>query len=455
MQTSVAPPRRRWIASRVVLPLLAVVLGCEVAVLALEPSLPPVVDHSTRDYEAKIEQMDALAASGGADVVFAGTSQVMFSVDPAVLEDSGAAWSSYNAAVPGGVPTINAHWLLDEVVPRIQPSTVVYGIGPIDLHRTATTMELEERYYASRSVRDDLLGRLERWTAGVSALVRNRESLRQPDVIVKSALDRVRGRTQASAIEEITAFRGLDAGGHASQFDPHKFTTDRFPIAPQDLADYSVGPEVMQAIEETVVELHDRGIDVVLLALPVADEMAGWLPGGTDDIERAMDALRDVAARTDTPILDLATGMSDEFWFADPMHLNRVGASVFNAALASVFSDADDRLESVAASWTGGALVTSDIRRSAAVVRAAQALYPRLDLAAAAPDAEDPLRPDQAGDGPPIEVPDGVVPDPSDGGPVSPPDLPVPTSVPPSLPVPTPTVPVPTVSVPTTIDLPG
>lgn len=447
----------RRIPLRILVPLMAVVLASEVVVRVIDPALPVPIDHSTRDYVAKIDQMDAVGAAGGVDVVFAGTSQVMFSVEPAALADAGVEWTSYNAAVPGASPAMNAHWILEEVVPRLRPSTVVYGIGPVDLHRTAATEMLEARYFGSRAVRPGLLADLERWAADGSALVRHRESLRQPDAVLSAVSDRARGVETPSAVEAVAAFRGLDADGHASQFASFSFTSERFPIKPADLADFEVDADVVAAVEQLVLDLRAIDVDVVLLAMPIANEMSEWLPDGESDVARAMAALRGVAARTNAPLLDLATGMTSRFWFADPMHVNDVGASVFNAALAAVFAGNEQRPADIAARWSGQPLVTAEIRRSERVVRAAQALYPTLDLAEVAAASDD------ARDAAPPTAGPGALPDEPVDLPVSPvvpvpttiPDAPGGPTVPPVPPVPPVPIPTPTLPTPPTVRIPG
>lgn len=435
-------------------PFLLVVVMAELFAWMVEPALPLRVEHSTRDYDAKIDQMDLLSAAGGVDVVFAGTSQVMFSVDPdTITQASGTNWTVYNAAVPGATPVMNRHWILQEVVPRLRPKTVLYGLGPLDLFRAPTSVPLEERYFSSRAVRDDVFGRLDRWLADRFTLVRHRETFRSPETLVSSVRDRLADRRSPSAISAVRKFRGMDDRGHADQFDGKRFTTRLFPIGPSDLIGYHVSPDVVLDIEAIIQGLRSEGVDVILMSMPMADEIVSWLPNGRADADAAARALQGVAARAGVPLLDLASGMSDEFWFADPLHLNRVGASAINAALSAALVGTGPRLEAAARRLHATPLVSPHVRQSGLVVGAAQHLYPNLDLGRAGrPRVEvtPPAEVGNAGRGRSGRTAEDIPPDD-----VSVPSVP---SVPDVPPVPT-TVPVPTSARegPTTpvVDLPG
>jgi hypothetical protein len=101
-----------------------------------------------------------------------------------------------------------------------------------------------------------------------------------------------------------------------------------------------------------VSELRRRGVDVVLVDLPVYEPVTVPMhPRGAVDVARYRQALRSVAARLGVPLLDARrAGPWEREHFADPEHLNGRGARRLTAWLAAEL----DRLAGLAPPEAGG-----------------------------------------------------------------------------------------------------
>ena len=107
---------------------LLIFLGAAVAVLLVAEGLARVLAPAMAEPEewpdaataVKVAQMDALDC---ADLVFVGNSMARDAFDPSQWSDVGA----YNAALDAATPEQLARWVPNEVVPRLDPSTVVWA----------------------------------------------------------------------------------------------------------------------------------------------------------------------------------------------------------------------------------------------------------------------------------------------------------------------------------------
>lgn len=153
----------------------------EVAVRAIEPRLDPPVLWGDLETQWKVAQMDGLAATGEADVVFLGSSIVNAGFDPelfAELSEPGTV--VYDAALNATSPHLLELWAKEIMLPRLRPDLVVIGLSSRELNDHGISQaEQYERYVESigRAFEIDepsLSQRIDRAVSKVWALVRLR-----------------------------------------------------------------------------------------------------------------------------------------------------------------------------------------------------------------------------------------------------------------------------------------
>ena len=330
---------RRPIALAAAAAVVVLVLA-ELAARAVAPDMPPTDRWGDEARAVKAAQLDALAASGCVDVVVAGDSMARDGLVPATITAADPrARSVYNASLDAAGPELVRRWLLDVVVPRVHPATVVLAVSSIDLNERgpAVTAALAT-YRSAPATRQDLLGRLDRWVGDRSALVANRAGLRDPGAVL-DAVGRDDGpdegvATDADGRPVLPGVIGADGEGLSRRdltyAGPGPATTF---TRTQLLADYHPGEDPAGRVADAVAALQSAGIEVVLVVLPVTADFADLHPEGSADLAAARAAVAEAATRTGAPLVDLG----DERWpddrFADTHHLNASGAAHLSEAL--------------------------------------------------------------------------------------------------------------------------
>jgi hypothetical protein len=277
--------------------------------------------------------MDAMSARG-ADVVFLGTSMVNAAVIPSVF-DAGAGLTSYNAALSSGTPRLMEAWALHVVIPRVHPKVVVIGVSSVDLTDAGVS---ETAFFdafrdspAGREAlgRETLLDRTDRWLRDHVALWDHRTELRDPAAV----LDAIRGKTPTQ--DSVAA--SMDPQGHLTNLDNQSFLqTHRSGIAGVSI--WSLGTEEPNALRRLIAGVEATGARAVLVEMPVTPEYIAFHPRGDADYAAFKQAIAGIAQTTSVPLIDLDQPR-DHALFADELHLNRVGAIQFSAALARALRD--------------------------------------------------------------------------------------------------------------------
>ena len=318
---------------RTVLPILVGVLA--VVVLA-EVGARLVMTQTTdaiRWYDAtaqlKVEQM---GVRGEVDVVFAGTSMAQQAFVPSVFTEA-TGQTAWNAGLAGGTPEVMSPWLLEEVVPRLQPSTVVWGLSSFDLAPAYGPAQAEV-YDEALETRDGWLAAADRAVSSGSVLVRNRAVLRSLDALAGAAAHE-RGVAHAEA-ERIT---GSDGERTEQAADVGE---QRGRIVAARLADFTPHQADLDLIATTVRSLEADGIDVILVQLPVPDRFRDAHPNGNADHALVGPALAELAAELDVRFLQLLDAAESED-FVDFTHLDAAAAADLSRSFAAAYeSDRDD-----------------------------------------------------------------------------------------------------------------
>ena len=302
------PSVPRLIATALVVVLVADLLARVVGSQLAEPLV--WYDATT---QIKAEQIDDPAAQDIKDVVV-GTSMTLrgFATETYVAE-SGR--SAYNAALPGAVPSVTERWLLDEVVPSLEPDRVVLGIQTIDFSAILHEDNLE-RWEGARATRPGFLGSLDRLGAEVSGLVRHRQELRYPGAWLNAA------RGTPGPVE--------DAQGTLTELGFRDVYVDDFSEEARDRTANELSvmdlDSATDAIRRIEAELDARGIELVLVEMPVSQAYIDLHPDGQANYEELRGHYYALADELGIEIIDLATDWDADERFTDYTHLDLEGA---------------------------------------------------------------------------------------------------------------------------------
>lgn len=295
--------------------LLVVLLVAEVGVRIVEPRLEPPQDWFSPSTQRLVHDMEILRASGEeVELVLAGTSQTNTDLLPDVFElQLPAVDRAANVGLAAATTRVNRRWLLGQVVPRLQPDKIVWGVSSLDFNanRRPNTFAM---YTASRGGRRDLVGRVERRLARYSALVRHRELLVRPRDFVADVRDGPPASQPPTPLERLAKHRAPDTRDKSAR--EYRRITNTV------LHDYEVGPGEVAAFRATLERLDEQGIAVAVVVLPVPSSFVTAHPRGRKDFAAFKAMVRNVTTRTGTPLLDHSRDFPDRS-FRDFTHLLR------------------------------------------------------------------------------------------------------------------------------------
>lgn len=338
-----APPRsslRRLGRSAVAV--VAVVVLAEAGVRALEPYLPAPEVWADEATAVKAAQLDRVHEHGCADVVFVGSSMTRDALDPGAFRAADPAQRvAYNAALDAASPELVERWLTDQVLPRARPALVVIGLASFDLNDNAkiTAAALDAYSSAPYSARG-AANALQRWFTRHVALVRNRPALRSPEALGHALSlwrdGRRAPRPSAEGIPDLLAADGHGLSRRALEY--HGGSGVAAFVRRELLNDFDIGGRQLAALRSTLEHLHESGVEVALLPLPVTDDYVALHPAGAADQADFLAALHEVAAETGVAVLDAPPLPVEDF--ADTHHLNGAGADALSAALPALLDRA-------------------------------------------------------------------------------------------------------------------
>jgi len=314
--------------------LLWFAVGLVVAAAAAEGSAriaeaagPPVLRWYDAATQLKVEQMDR---AGGAAVVFAGTSMAWQGLMPSefAAADPGDR-TAYNAGLAGGVPIVMEPWLLEEVVPRLQPDLIVWGLSSMDFSSSYGDDNLE-RYRDALDTRTGRLATLEQTTSRFSALVRYRTILRRPSAMFGSGRDEIETEFEDAAST-------LGDSGERRDFTVN-FGDKRSSQVESRFRNFRIDETDIQAIHRTVTNLREQGIEVVLVEMPTPDAYAALHPGGDADLARTHQTIVAIGEVFDLAVVDLRFGFAESS-FVDFTHLGEQASRDLTIRLANSLPD--------------------------------------------------------------------------------------------------------------------
>jgi hypothetical protein len=304
----------------------------------VESRLPVPLDYYDKRPQDLARGMNRLQAAGvHSDITFVGTSQVARGALPRVVRQKlGFDWVE-NVALPGAQTPVVQRWLLDEVVPRLHPKRVVWGVSSIDFNGGRPDPTIE-KYDAARATRPGLIADADRMLADHLAIAKYRNELRDP---VKFA-GALRVGQASQALEPLKNLLGpmhRDPTRHANFKRGYQYLTK------SQLGNFRVTQPYIDAFQSTLRSLREQGIQALVVIMPVPTGFRLAHPEGPAQYERWKATTIKAARATGTRVLDLDDTEPDTD-FPDFVHLTKPAAQSWSALLA-------DHLAAIG--WTGPA----------------------------------------------------------------------------------------------------
>jgi hypothetical protein len=106
------------------------------------------------------------------------------------------------------------------------------------------------------------------------------------------------------------------------------------------LNDFHIGGRQTEAAEDLLRGLADRGVETVVVALPVTQDYIGLHPEGEADFRDFLTAAEQVAEASGATFVDAHDWAASTEQFADTHHLNGEGALAFSADLPALMAEA-------------------------------------------------------------------------------------------------------------------
>ncbi len=333
---------------RFVVGFLVIVTAAELGARALVPQSELLRWHE-HPAAIKIETLTDSGRQGrSVSTVVAGTSMAQQDLLPEVLAEIAGpstvgSGDVYNVGLNGGVPVVMERWLLDEIVPRVQPETVIWGVAGLDLSARYGDATMKA-YREAPATRPGVLADLDRNVSAASRLVAARQVLRDPSALWGSKADENRQRRSAAESEV-----GPDGRRLAYDLD---LSAQRADEIRRRLTPYQLDREDLAAMIRTVDRLTALDVRVIFVELPVPPRLhqlidnartdQGTADQGTNVQVRFREAMQHLADELDVPFIPLAATAPDGFSdadFVDFTHLGPEAADRFSHAVGRYLAE--------------------------------------------------------------------------------------------------------------------
>ena len=287
--------------------------------------------------QRKEAQMRRLRREGPMDVVFIGSSKMLYGLDPDVVSGR-LGLRCYNASIYRGVPTVTEAWLQDRVLEVLEPRVVVVGMSPTEVNDNSPLTTRLDEYRAAPVFTAGPARRVLFAAADRSALARFSRMVKQPRRLARAVVRAAQDRSswQWTLPTEIDGAlgpsgQGLNLQDRSYGHGPRMYEL----IRSQAGVNYDNGGIQSGAYPRIVARNADAGARTLFAAMPAAQEfLDDMFEGGRVAWAREWEKLRALAAELDVPVVDVANGFEDHAWYADMVHLNGHGRREFSARLA-------------------------------------------------------------------------------------------------------------------------
>ncbi|MDH4168655.1 MAG: hypothetical protein OEW42_03615 [Acidimicrobiia bacterium] len=260
---------------------------------------------------------DLLASGSTLDVLVVGSSVPKRAYDPAQLS-AGLGRVAGNAGAGGSTPEMMAPWL-DEIRSTVQPSTIIWGISGSDLYGYCMVEERLVAYEESARNRRQ----------GFAPLVNG------PQPGWTHLLGPIDATSYADTLILDTAFTDYEPGTRGRSVNlerPLRKTIDRLMgVHAAELAAADLCVARFAAFNDALTALVADGVEVIVVALPMLDELAAMHPDG---VSGPQEELAGVGGSLPVGVrfLDHSAPLDDEL-FADTFHVTEVGRALLTDRL--------------------------------------------------------------------------------------------------------------------------
>jgi hypothetical protein len=323
----------RWLKLLAIV--IVLVLIAELLTRLIDSHLPAPLQWDTYETQRKVQQIDALAQKGGADMVYVGSSIVDVGIDPATVDRQfGRRVTSYNAGLVSSIPRMTTDWTEDVVVPKLHPKVVVLGLSSYDLgaEDPNRTVFLNS-YLASSGARqvmhtNDPIQNVNQWLGQHSALWFHKAQLRDPATVLHA----LEGHTPAQDPEAAAvAPDGRQTLGQYTRYNPNISV---------DLQGWRLGSKDIDAVRQLIAFDSARHITTVLVDMPVTKQLVDQMPHGESSYRVFTNEVAAIGSATHSPVLNDAD-IRDQALFYSDVHLNHTGAELFSIALGDALKKID------------------------------------------------------------------------------------------------------------------
>lgn len=261
------------------------------------------------------------------EFVVVGTSQATHGISPIQLGDaSGRVVGS--VAIPGSVAEVQQYWL-PTVLEAIDPATIIWAIGPVDLVVGCTDDGRGATFDAGRARRAASFERFG-WLSDLSPVDR---ILGPPgnEVYLETqtgqlAAERYPGNRLGEAVR-LLSISQVAIDDNRTNFGP-AFEGGKY-------------CEARAALIRSVVEdLQADGREVVFVGMPTSPDLAALYPGGSDALTLVMERFRaEVAEPTAAAFADLTGAIQEPRYWSDWVHPVAEGSVEYTAIVAAALAD--------------------------------------------------------------------------------------------------------------------
>jgi hypothetical protein len=280
-----------------------------------------------------------------ADVVFAGHSMVHSGIQPTtVLKAAGRPdLRGYNAGLHRGFYGVTGPFVVDAVIPELQPALVVLGVSIFDLNDNGELLrDTGERYVRALLGRQDVVGQAARVAARHSALFRNKGVLRRPRRLARAVGASVRG-TEVVDDDVRDSRNNVGDDGEWLGYSARRFHTTenmRRHLVDGCMGGYDVGGREVANVQTWIRRIQARGPKVALALMRTSDKFWDEIDDGPNRRSESARVIRELASNAGVPLLEPEAPLVDDEHYADIAHLNVFGMQLFSEALGAAMAAA-------------------------------------------------------------------------------------------------------------------
>ena len=182
-----------------------------------------------------------------------------------------------------------------------------------------------EQFAEAAETRSGWLADVERWVSDRSVLIRRRSTIRSLSAVAGSAREDLADRR--SDADQSLAPDG-ERIGESVELPPRLEAIQR-----ARLAGFEIDQDDVEVVRATVRALQERGVQVVLVEMPVPRRFVDLHPGGQESVRQVRATIESLAAELNVTAI-VGVGGFEEDDFLDFTHLDAAGSRWFSDVVA-------------------------------------------------------------------------------------------------------------------------